>query len=84
MKFREYFKSLTVWLILYSTVHKHSTIEVSDTSEEDELLLVLGGDTGVVKSFSDASHANSRYAPFLRILKDADIVAANLECALTD
>jgi hypothetical protein len=57
---------------------------VSDTSEEDELLLVLGGDTGVVKSFSDASHANSRYAPFLRILKDADIVAANLECALTD
>lgn len=53
-------------------------------ARDDELVLVMGGDTGVFSKFSQASHQNQKYASFLAILKQADIVSANLECVLTN
>jgi poly-gamma-glutamate synthesis protein (capsule biosynthesis protein) len=53
-------------------------------ARENEIVLVMGGDTGVISNFSQASRQNPKYASFLTILKQADIVSANLECVLTN
>ncbi len=53
-------------------------------SKMSELTLILGGDTGVTKRFSEEIKAEPKYASFLNVLEEGDIVFANLECALTN